>query len=416
MAPVHQDVERAVHRLQVVLRTAVELHRRVHVLGEPIEVARLLEQGALGDVRRVDEVVPRLHVPLARIVLHETADGAALGMEDGEPRTDLVREAVEVELGTQLAVVAPLRLLQLVQVRRQRLLGLPGGAVNTLQLLALLVAAPIGAGDPHQLEVAEACGRGDMGTPAQVDERVGVPIGADHGPLGVDLVDAGLDGADDLLLERLVGEDLESLFEVVLVPDEGLVLLHDRPHFGIDPLEVVVAEMRPPGELEVVVEAVLYDWPDGVLGAGPEAAHRLGHDVRGRVADHLPSRRRVVGDDGDLGAVEQRGVEVHLAAVDRGDHGRLGEPGTDGEGEFGGRRALGQLPLRAVGKPNRYDACHRFTLSCSAGGSLLVRTLLWSHKGTGPPLVSRSTADRSPAGCRLPVAGPRRGSGRSATG
>ena len=51
VALVHEDVERAVHRLEVVLLPPVELHGRVHALGEPIQVARLLEQRALGDVR-----------------------------------------------------------------------------------------------------------------------------------------------------------------------------------------------------------------------------------------------------------------------------------------------------------------------------------------------------------------------------
>ena len=41
VAPVHEDVERAVHRLEVVLLPAVQLHRRVHPLGEPVQVARL---------------------------------------------------------------------------------------------------------------------------------------------------------------------------------------------------------------------------------------------------------------------------------------------------------------------------------------------------------------------------------------
>ncbi len=70
MALVDEDVERAVHRLEVVLLAAVELHGRVHALGEPVQVTRLLEEGALRDVRRVDEVVARLHVALPRVLLH----------------------------------------------------------------------------------------------------------------------------------------------------------------------------------------------------------------------------------------------------------------------------------------------------------------------------------------------------------
>ncbi len=247
VAPVHEDVERAVHRLEVVLRASVELHGRVHPVREPVQVARFLEQCALGDVGRGDEVVARLDVALPRVVLHEAPDGAALGVEHGEARADLLREAVEVELGPELAVVAPLRLLELVQVVGEGLLGLPGRPVDPLQLLALLVATPVGARDPHQLEVAQPAGRGHMRAPAQVDEGVGVPVGADHRARGVDLVGARLDRLDDLLLEGLVREDLHPLLEAVLVADEGLVLLDDRPHLRVDPVEVVVAEMGSAG-------------------------------------------------------------------------------------------------------------------------------------------------------------------------
>ena len=334
MALVHEDVERAVHRLEVVLLPAVELHGRVHALGEPVQVARLLEEGALGDVGRVDEVVARLHVALPRVLLHQPADGAALGVEDGQARADLLGEAEEVELGAELAVVAPLGLLELVQVGGQRLLGLPGRPVDALELLALLVAPPVGPGHPHQLEVAQPAGRGHVRPAAQVDEGVGVAVGADHRAGGVDLVGAGPDGLDDLLLEGLVGEDLQPLLEGVLVADEGLVLLDDGPHLGLDALQVVVAEVGPAGQLEVVVEAVLDHRPDGVLGAGPQPADGLGHDVGGGVPQHLAAGLGVGGDDGHLRPVGQRRLEVDLAAVHGGDDGRLGQAGPDGLGQL----------------------------------------------------------------------------------
>ena len=51
-----QDVERAVHRLEVVVLPAlaafvVEVDRREHAVGEPLEVARRLEEALLRDVR-----------------------------------------------------------------------------------------------------------------------------------------------------------------------------------------------------------------------------------------------------------------------------------------------------------------------------------------------------------------------------
>ncbi len=275
-----------------------------------------------------------------------------LRVEDGQARSDLFGEAEEVELRAELAVVPPLRLLQLVQVGGQRLLRLPRCPVDALELLALLVAAPVRAGDPHELEVAQPAGRGHVRPAAQIDEGVGVAVGAHHGAGGVDLVGTDPDGLDDLLLEGLVGEDLEPLLQRVLVADERLVLLDDESHLGLNAVQVVVAEVGPVRQLEVVVEAVLDHRPDGVLRPGPEPADGLGHDVRGRVAQHLAAGVGVRGDDGDLRAVGQRQLQIHLAAVDGHEDGRLGQAGTDGLGELHARRALSQLPRRAIGKTN----------------------------------------------------------------
>ncbi len=169
-AAVDQDVERAVHRLEVVLGAAVELHRRVHAVGEPVEVAGDLEQVRLRDVRRVDELVARLLVALARVVLHHPPDRAALRVEHREARADLVGEREQVELGAELAVVALLGLLEAVQVLLERGLRFPRGAVDALEHRALLVAPPVRAGDLGELERAEPLRRRHVRTTAQVDE------------------------------------------------------------------------------------------------------------------------------------------------------------------------------------------------------------------------------------------------------
>ena len=321
-------------------------------------MSRDLEQLGLGDVGRGDELVAGRHVALPRVVLKKPADRPTLGMEDGQSGPDLLGEAEQVQLGAELAVVAPLGLLQLVQVRGQRLLGLPGRPVDPLQLGPLLVAPPVGAGHPHQLEVAQPAGRRHMRAAAQVDEGVGVPVGADHRTAGIHLVGPRLHRLDDLLLEGLVGEEGQALAERVLVAHERLVLGHDGPHLLFDPPQIVVTEAGPVGQLEVVVEAVLDHRADGVLGAGPQAQHGLGQHMGGRVAQHGPTGLGRVGDHRHLGPVGQRRAQVHLAAVDGGHHGRLGQVAPDGPGELGPRRALGELPHRAVGKPYRDDASH----------------------------------------------------------
>ena len=172
-----QHVERAVHGLEVVALALVELHRRVHRLGEPLQVTRRLEEVGLGDVRAGDEVVAALDVALARVVLHDAPQGPALGVEEREPGPDLAREGEEVQLGAEAPVVATLGLLEERQVGRQSLVGLPRRSVDPLELGVLLISAPVGAGDARQAEAPEALGRRHVGSPAQVRELRRVLIG-----------------------------------------------------------------------------------------------------------------------------------------------------------------------------------------------------------------------------------------------
>ena len=65
---VDQDVERAVHRLEVVVR-ALHVHGREHVLLEPAQVPGGLEQLRLGDVRAVHKLVAGLLVPAHDIIV-----------------------------------------------------------------------------------------------------------------------------------------------------------------------------------------------------------------------------------------------------------------------------------------------------------------------------------------------------------
>ena len=81
---------------------------------------------------------------------------------------------------------------------------------------------------------------------------------------------------------------------------------------------------------EVVVEAVLDDGADRHLRAGPELLHRLGHDVRGVVADELERLRVRAGEDLDGGIAGDGVGEIGEPAVDGHGHGLLGEALGDG--------------------------------------------------------------------------------------
>ncbi len=280
------------------------------------------------------------------VVLHELAHEAALGVEHGQAAADLGREGEEVELGAELAVVAALGLFEAVEVLGQGLVGLPRGAVDALEHRPVLVAPPIRTGHLHELERAQAGGGRHVGATAQVGPAV-VPVDAHRTAFGAFL---RVDALDDLHLEGLVGETLEALLAGELLAHERLVLAHDLPHPGLDPAEVVLAEPSSAGQVEVVVEAVLHRWADGVLGPGEQVAHRLRHHVSGGVTEDVLALVGVGGDDGHLVALVQRGAEVGVGAVDdRGDRG-LGQTPADRRGEVRSSRFGRELTGGTVGK------------------------------------------------------------------
>jgi hypothetical protein len=93
-----------------------------------------------------------------------------LGSQRGRPGTHLVAEGEEVQLLAQLAVVALLRLLQQDEVLLQFLLLGEGDGIQSGELLALLVAAPVGTGHAHHLGGLDEGGVGDVRSAAQVGE------------------------------------------------------------------------------------------------------------------------------------------------------------------------------------------------------------------------------------------------------
>ena len=112
----------------------------------------------------------------------------------------------------------------------------------------------------------------------------------------------------------------------------------------LDPLEVVLADRL--RELEVVVEAVLDRRADRDLHARVEPPHRLGEQVRGRVAQDVERVRIVLvarGQDLDRLRRPSSGSRRSCTTPVRADeHGLLGELRPD--------RARGVEPGRAVGK------------------------------------------------------------------
>src|ERR1039458_1883038 len=159
----------AVHGLELVFGV-IQLHALEHVVAEEIVVAGGLPQLGAHHVRRVDQRVAALDVLVAHPVFDLAAHDAALGMEEDQARSGEVLDAEEVELFAELAVVALLGFFELGEILVDLLLAEEGGAVDTLQLLVVLVAFPVGAGDGEQLERLDLGGRRHVRAAAEIDE------------------------------------------------------------------------------------------------------------------------------------------------------------------------------------------------------------------------------------------------------
>ena len=359
---VEQVMRGAVHRLEgeVVLPRLLVEHQE-HVLPVLAPVPGALPEQLVVEQRRLDFLVARPLLQLADVVVDLPVDRRApVGPERGARRGGMEHE--EVELLAQPPVVALARLLEPVEVGGEVLLLEPRRAVDPLQHLAALVAAPVRPGAVQQLEVLEPSGRRDVRAAAEVLKRA-VGVDGDH------FVVAEL--ADPLELERVVGEAAVGLRAVHDLALEGVVALRHLGHLLLDRLEVLRRER--PGHVEVVVEAVLDRRAEPDAGAGEELAHRGGHDVGRAVPQHLEGGGVAIGEDGEGGVLLDRPSEIPDRPVDPRGHGRLGEPRPDHLRHLAAGRAGGYLAHRMVGQ-GQPDLRHE-------AGSCVVGVTMGSARG-----------------------------------
>ena len=217
------------------------------------------------------------------------------------------------------------------------------------------VAAPIGAGDFHQLEsVADLAGRSHVRAPAEV------------GPLALAIelqLLIGGNGVDQLDLERFA-----LLFEQalrVLARDgplqERLVAGDDLAHPLFDRGEILGRE-RLVAE-EVVVEAVLDHRPNGDLRSWPKRLHGFGENMRRIVADQFERARIIARYELERSVAIDRISEVGKLAIADHRHGALGKRRRNGFGDFEAGDAGLIGALSAIGKS---DVDHRGSSSSVA--------------------------------------------------
>src|SRR5690606_35809540 len=98
------------------------------------------------------------------------ADYGALRLPEDKALADGLVDVEEAHLLADAAVVALARFLDLGEVGLELLLRGKRGAVDALELLVLLVAAVVGAGDGEELEGLDLLGVADVRARAEVEE------------------------------------------------------------------------------------------------------------------------------------------------------------------------------------------------------------------------------------------------------
>ncbi len=255
-------------------------------------------------------------------------------------------------------MVALLGFLEAMQVRVLIFLFRPGGAVDPLQHLVLRVAAPVRAGELHQLEDPELAGGRHVRAAAKVGE---LALGVERNGL------VRRDRRDDLGLVVLA-QRLEIRNRVVArhqLARHRLVLFRELRHLAFDGDQVFGRERAL--EREIVVEAVLDHRSDRHLRVGEELLHRIGEQMRRRMADDVEAFGVLVGDNRHRGiAIDDLGGVDELAVDLRRERG-LGETGTDRRRDVAGRNRMVVAAYRSVGQCNGRHFQTPETKKCGRG-------------------------------------------------
>ncbi len=223
-----------------------------------------------GDVGCLDVLVALTSLQPQDEFLHLAPDGRPLRGQQRQSTTDHFVDQEQIEILSQLAVVALGGFLEHLQVVLELRQGREGGAVDAGQLLVALTALPVGARNREQPKGAELPGIRHVRAQAEVDEVAG-PIHARRG-LG-DLV------GDQLDLEWLVQplEERDRLGTGDLLLHERGRLLDDLTHLRLDPWQSL--GQQPVLEREVVVKTL--------VGRRTDADHCAGKEVQDGGCHHM---------------------------------------------------------------------------------------------------------------------------------
>ena len=292
-------------------------------------------------MRREDEIVAASQELIAQPVFHQFANQAALGMPENQAGAGFVLNAEEIELDAQLAMIAALGFFEAMEIFVEFGLREKARAVDALHLRVAFLAFPVGAGNVHQFEGANASGGRDVRAAAEIDEFSGGVEG--HHRLGGFFF-------DELAFENLipVAVELEGFRFGEHLAFVGEIALGELVHLFFDALEVFGRE-RLLAE-EFVEKAGVDGRTDAELDVGKKLEDGGGKQVRRGVAKNLQRVGIFRGEDGEPGVVIERTREIDELAIGAGDEGFAGESVRDVARDFGGGGAGGDLARGAVGQ------------------------------------------------------------------
>ena len=255
-------------------------------------------------MRGDDGKVSELGLLLAQETLEHIAHHGTAGQPQGQTQTYAGREGEQLHFLAELAVVALLGFLEHLQVLVEHALLGEGHAVDTGELLAALVALPVGtgyAGELHRLDVVDML---HMGAAAEIGERA----------VRVEGYRAVLEVVYELALVvvALLGEILHGVGLGHLPAFEGLLAAGKLYHLVLHGLEVGLGNL-PSSQVDIIVETRLHGRAYAELYSWIQRLQCLGHKVGRRVPEYLFRLGIVPGTDAAVCKCNRQHSVIHLS-------------------------------------------------------------------------------------------------------
>ena len=115
---------------------------------------------------------------------------------------------------------------------------------------------------------------------------------------------------------------------------------------------------------KIVIEAVFDDRADGHLRIGKQLLHRMGQQVRGRMADDLHAIGILVGDDGQRGILRDQMRGIHQLAIHLAGQRGARQASADAERNIGDGNWLRKTALRTIRQSDDWHICYSENTKC----------------------------------------------------